>query len=307
MKNHPLNLYKFLAAICIATMWVALPLASAAGADIGPKPTMAFEFVYTDDLPNLLVMDGILLECEDSACVQAKPLEELGPQSFNCYGASCHATAYGFSEYHQLRLTFSDGITRESNIFTKNAFEATYKVTVRQNDLLVEEGRGYPNPVLYIVGLGILNVLLLMLAFITIVILIAKHGQARSWLIVGLVTSLILAAFGGLFNLALPLTLLIEILLATGYAFWRKRPLLTTLSLVALANVITQYGLWASLNALNTTHVLVVTIVLEIVIWGVEAVILYLPQRKEITFKEAALLSLALNAVSFAIGLALPV
>ena len=38
------------------------------------------------------------------------------------------------------------------------AFEATYKVTVRQNDLLVEEGRGYPNPVLYIVGLGILNV-----------------------------------------------------------------------------------------------------------------------------------------------------
>jgi hypothetical protein len=34
--------------------------------------------------------------------------------------------------------------------------------------------------------------------------------------------------------------------------------------------------------------------------------ILYLPQRKERTFKEAALLSLVLNAASFAIGLLLP-
>lgn len=214
--------------------------------------------------------------------------------------------AYSFSEYHQLRLTFSDGVTRESNIFTKKAFEANYKVTIGKNDLLVEEGRGYPNPSIYFLGLIVLNILLLTAAFLALIILILKIGQSRGWLIAALGISLGLTASGGLVNLALPMTIVIELLLAVVYALKRKRPLLITIALTALANVITQYGLWASLNAFHDQDVLELTIGLEIVIWGIEALILYLPQRKDISFKEAALLSLVLNVVSFSLGLLLP-
>ncbi|MCD4671992.1 MAG: hypothetical protein K8R77_04945 [Anaerolineaceae bacterium] len=224
----------------------------------------------------------------------------------SCYGTTCHATAYSFSEYHQLRLTFSDGVTRESNIFTKKAFKANYKVTIGKNDLLVEEGRGYPNPSIYFLGLIVLNILLLTAAFLALIILILKIGQARGWLIAALGISLGLTASGGLINLALPVTIVIELLLAVVYAFKRKRPLLITMALTALANVITQYGLWASLNAFHDQNVLELTIVLEVIIWGVEALILYLPQRKDISFKEAALFSLVLNVVSFSLGLLLP-
>ncbi|MCD4671084.1 MAG: hypothetical protein K8R77_00340 [Anaerolineaceae bacterium] len=80
--NRSANLFKLSAALCIAVMWIVIPLTSAAGADIGPKPTMSFTFVAAEGMSYLLVMDGTLLECEDAACIQCKPLEELGPQGF---------------------------------------------------------------------------------------------------------------------------------------------------------------------------------------------------------------------------------
>lgn len=106
-------------------------------ADTGPKPTMDFQF--TQELPGeeLTITSGILYECEQSDCSDALPLEEGGPQRLSCETNSCNALAYGFSPYHRLEIQFSDGQTRQSNIFGTYGFESYYLVTVRSEDLLV--------------------------------------------------------------------------------------------------------------------------------------------------------------------------
>lgn len=122
-----------LLALCLA--WV--PLQNAA-ADTGPKPGMEFEFIYETAAGSLLVQDGLQHECAQPDCSDARPLEDAGPQGFRCYETTCSSIAYGYSDYHYLELTFSDGKTRQSNIFKTAGFNSVYKVTVRENDLLVE-------------------------------------------------------------------------------------------------------------------------------------------------------------------------
>lgn len=306
MKYLPKSV-KIFASLFMAAIWILFSLASPARADLGPKPTMVFEFEPAAGLPNLLVLEGSLLECDDDACIQSHPLEDFGPQGFTCFGTTCHAVAYSFSDYHRLVLTFSDGVTRESNIFTKRSFEANYMVTIGKKDLFVEEGRGYPNPNILFFGMAIVNMLLLAGAFLSLVFLIRKGAKSQGWMITALVISLILIISGGFLNLALPATIAIELLLAAAYTQVRKRPLLPTFTLVCLANVITQFALWAALNTFIAGNAMLLTIGLEIIIWGVEALIFYLPQQKDIALKEAALLSLLLNLISFGIGLLLPI
>ena len=112
--------------------------ANIAFADTGPKPTMEFEFAQ--DLPDgeVTITTGILYECDQPDCSDAAPLEELGPQRFVCESLSCSALAYGFSPFHKLEIQFSDGKTRQSNIFETGGFDSFYLVTVRSDDLLVE-------------------------------------------------------------------------------------------------------------------------------------------------------------------------
>jgi hypothetical protein len=71
--------------------------------------------------------------------------------------------------------------------------------------------------------------------------------------------------------------------------------------------VITQFAFWVALNTYSAANEIFLTLGLEIIIWGVEALIFYLPQRQDMKFKEAALLSLVLNVVSFGIGIFLPI
>jgi hypothetical protein len=108
-------------------------------ADVGPKPGMEFIFVQGFKGEPLQIISGVLLQCEEADCRDAKPLPERGPQRFTCEATQCSALAYGFSAYNQLEITFSDGITRKSNIFPKRQFNAKYKVTIREQDLLVAE------------------------------------------------------------------------------------------------------------------------------------------------------------------------
>ena len=107
-------------------------------ADTGPKPSM--DFAFKQELPGeqVTITAGIMYECRQSDCSDASPLEELGPQRFACEANSCYAVAYGFSPYHQLEIQFSDGKTRQSNIFETAGFDSSYTVTVRPDDLLVE-------------------------------------------------------------------------------------------------------------------------------------------------------------------------
>jgi hypothetical protein len=107
-------------------------------ADIGPKPSMDFEFKQGFPGQPVTITSGILLECEQSDCQDAKPLQKLGPQHFSCDATNCSALAYGFSTYHRLEIQFSDGKTRQSNIFKTTQFQSKYNVTIRQDDLLVE-------------------------------------------------------------------------------------------------------------------------------------------------------------------------
>ncbi len=107
-------------------------------ADTGPKPTMDFEFKQEMSGERLTITSGILYECEQSDCSDAEPLKELGPQRFSCEANSCHALAYGFRPYHRLEIQFSDGQTRQSNVFQRTGFNSKYIVTVRPQDLLVE-------------------------------------------------------------------------------------------------------------------------------------------------------------------------
>ncbi len=107
-------------------------------ADTGPKPTMTFEFEQEWSGEKLTILLGILYECEQPDCSDAAPLEELGPQRFMCEAESCRAMAYGFSPYHKLEIQFSDGKTRQSQVFETAGFNSRYTVKVRQDDLLVD-------------------------------------------------------------------------------------------------------------------------------------------------------------------------
>lgn len=123
----------------LLTSLLALLPAGAAFADTGPKPSMDFQFQQEmTGEPPLTITSGILFECDQPDCSDASPLEEVGPQGFTCGAINCYAVAYGFAPYHQLELEFSDGNTRQSNVFETAGFDSRYTVTIRPTDLLVE-------------------------------------------------------------------------------------------------------------------------------------------------------------------------
>ena len=132
-RHLEISMKKIRILILFLLILLLLP-AHSARADTGPKPTMEFAFSGEP----LTITSGILYECEQSDCSDASPLKELGPQRFTCEVNSCSATAYGFAQYHRIEIEFSDGKTRQSNIFQTAGFDSKYKVTVKPDDLLVE-------------------------------------------------------------------------------------------------------------------------------------------------------------------------
>jgi hypothetical protein len=124
--------------ILLSLLLAFLP-ARAVLADTGPKPSMDFQFQQEmTDEPPLTITSGILFECDQPDCSDAMLIEEVGPQGFRCELNSCSAVAYGFAPYHQIELEFSDGKTRQSNIFETAGFDSKYMVTIRPDDLVVE-------------------------------------------------------------------------------------------------------------------------------------------------------------------------
>ncbi len=106
-------------------------------ADVGPKPEMDFEFEFEDQASDILA--GEMYECEQPDCSDAVLLEELGPQGFRCTTITCNSIAYGYADYHKIRITFADGRSLESNIFEKKSFNAEYTVRVTETSLEVKE------------------------------------------------------------------------------------------------------------------------------------------------------------------------
>lgn len=153
------NFMKLLILLFLMQVWWPVHVAYA---DTGPKPTMEFAFNYELTSEPVTIVSGILYECDQSDCSDASPLEELGPQRLYCEPESCRAIGYGFAPYHRLDIEFSDGITRQSNIFETAGFDSKYTVTVRPEDLLIEAQFS----LLPSFSLGILEVIICLCALI---------------------------------------------------------------------------------------------------------------------------------------------
>ncbi len=129
--------------IGVACLLPALP----ARADIGPKPSMRFTFEY--EIPKTTVVSGEMRECEDAECRKGAPLQEMGPQGFRCTANDCQAIAYGFADYHKIVITFSDGKTRDSNVFSTGGRSGDFVVTVSEDALQVTASRSLRNLLCY--------------------------------------------------------------------------------------------------------------------------------------------------------------
>jgi hypothetical protein len=143
-----IKLNKFLVLLLFSQLLLQLQVAHA---NTGPKPTMDFDFDQQLLQTPVTIVSGILYECQQEDCSDAHPLEEGGPQGFRCTAANCDALAYGFAPYHRIEIEFSDGKTRQSNIFETAGFESRYKVTVTPDDLSVEALPSAPAPWTWIV------------------------------------------------------------------------------------------------------------------------------------------------------------
>lgn len=303
-------------ALAMVLVLIGLGLANNVSADVGPKPRMEFTLDYAME-EHPAIVAATLLECSDPACVDAEPLPELGPQGITCTADTCSSIAYGYRPYHRLVLTFSDGIVRESPPFTKQRFVAHYRVTVRERDLEIRETWGLPNSPLWLlagsVGLLCLSAVVgasLLVASIALIVT-AQQGalttpRARPWIVAvwGLGTPLV--ALGGLVSLALPATVALEAIVALAYARLRARQPLVALTASLVANLVTLPVLWMVFWGLDLPDTLPTIIWLgEALVWAVETVLLRL-LLKPCTWREAGLLSLALNGASAIAGLVLP-
>jgi hypothetical protein len=141
-------------------------------ADIGAKPTMDFVFTQEFSGDQLTILGGTLMECEQSDCSDGEPLATMGPQQFDCTETSCSALAYGFKTYHRLEIQFSDGKTRQSNVFKTDAFNGKYTVAVRQDDLLVK-------PQFSIDILPYIGCLLAVVAVVLVILLIVRRTAKK--------------------------------------------------------------------------------------------------------------------------------
>jgi hypothetical protein len=102
------------------------------------------------------------------------------------------------------------------------------------------------------------------------------------------------------------ITIFVEGLVVIGYSLWRKKPIKPVLFTSICGNLITQSFLWIGLNLFFRNY-LVTLLGAEILIWVIESGFLYSIPANHLDLKEAILLSLGMNATSFAIGWFLPV
>jgi hypothetical protein len=102
------------------------------------------------------------------------------------------------------------------------------------------------------------------------------------------------------------ITVLLEGAVAIVYSLWRKKPVLPILLTSVFGNLVTQSILWIVLT-LSFHHYLITLVLAEILVWGIESLLLYRIRANQLKLDEAALLSLGMNGISLAIGWLLPV
>jgi hypothetical protein len=106
--------------------------------------------------------------------------------------------------------------------------------------------------------------------------------------------------------ITLSLTILIEGIIACGFALWQKKPVGRLLAVSVLANILTQSMLWGALKLLPHAYLLTL-FTMEFFIWLIESAIFRHFPGTHLTWREALSLSLGMNLASFGIGWFLPV
>lgn len=260
---------------------IILPLVYA---DMGPKPTMNFHFIYDTGI-NTKIIDGLHFACNSPDCSDAKlfcggeDCEQQWNETTHAYYAfdckewddknrlmlmtdKCMTMSLGFPEYSKLIVTFEDK-KRESNIFRYDEYNPVYNVYVHENDLTVEK--------------------------------ISEMEKT---------TNIFKNFFDINFFLALILTILIELLVA--YVYLKKAgKSLYGLRHVLIINIITLPSLWVIVYNLPFLLLLIspiIVLLLEVIILLVESVFIYYFNRKELSYKDGIIISSAANIASFFIG-----
>jgi hypothetical protein len=302
------------AALILAFVLLAI-VASPASADMGPKPSITFDLIYETETP-LEVVEIELFLCDDESCTSGHLLEKkLGPQDIDCESPDrCESLAYGYADYMRLIMTFSDGVTRESDVFEKKHFDATYDVTVGDDSLIVKSTGGRMNPMGLAIGGAFAGACLVGGLLLGLMVLLAlnifldwKQGADKVWLVIATwVVCVPLLAAGTWFSWIVVATVVIELLIGWLYAWRRGLPKLRLLTMIVLANTVTLLGMLFFSDTNTVEYGFAILLVIEGFIWAVETVILYLTQRRTLSGKEAALLSLLLNGVTFILGLVVP-
>ena len=106
--------------------------------------------------------------------------------------------------------------------------------------------------------------------------------------------------------ITLSITIFTESLVVLGYCFWRKKPVRSILATSICANLVTQLFLWGLLRLFFQQYIKVLLIA-ETLIWLIEGVALYAVPTNRLGWRDALLLSLSMNLISFALGLFLPI
>ena len=101
-------------------------------------------------------------------------------------------------------------------------------------------------------------------------------------------------------------TVFVESTVVIFYSIWRNKPLTPILLTSFIGNVITQSFLWIILLSFFR-HYLIALVFAELVVWGIESLILYIVPANKLASMEAILLSLGMNIASLALGWLLPV
>jgi|WetSurMetagenome_2_1015567.scaffolds.fasta_scaffold106798_2 hypothetical protein len=290
-------------------------------ADAGPHPSM--QFIFTSRIkPAPTILSGKLLECQDEACAQIGALPKLGPQRFECQVDTCSSHAYSYAPYHRLEIVFSDGVTRQSNIFTKQAFASNYLVTIQEGSLEVVEKAVGPEIPFLKVGAPTLIDLLATLAFpileivlfLVLVKLSTRTGRVNAtldtyynWLEGSWLLAILAVLVGLRWTQGLVITLVVELLAGMVYVLLKKRSASVILTVILLLNLITQPFLWITISGFSQINPFFLTLFTEVVVWLLEAGGLYYSQRASMRFREALGVSFVLNTASFVVGSLLPI
>lgn len=295
---------------------LALSITLPVSADAGPKPSIKFAIEY-DIESEPAIEAAVLYECDNPDCRNAVAMEEMGPQGIHCYEDQCDALAYGFADYLRLELTFADGVTRQSDVFTKNRFIAYYTVTVRETDLAIRSTGGLNNPMLTFLAASIAVILFIIAGIVFVIMAIRARDTDITFrampisFIVIWILSIIAAINSAVVVITLPLTFVLEASIIIGYAISQKESVPTWFTLVLLANLLTQplLILGLTLSGGGGSNYWLIMIIAELLVFAAEMGIFHLMKRKDESFGwlQAAIISLILNAASFGVGLILPV